>query len=174
MDIMCAKCGEPWDSTLQDLEYEERSRFRNGEGCPACEFGTRCISCSGTGKYQSYSQESPDYCSECMGVRSLIVRKLPDGWAYGYENSRRDIQYLPKSIDPTTVHLNEYPHYTLWEPSHYQIRCYHCIETAVDCARCGGNGGYISDESSILRSMVYELLGDDTDGIAATLEDFNL
>lgn len=39
MDLYCKRCGEPWDYygvMHGDLTDEERERFRQGEGCPAC------------------------------------------------------------------------------------------------------------------------------------------
>jgi len=78
MDIYCGKCGEPWDSygiTYDkgegDLTLGEVERFRQGEGCPACDFGTSCTACHGTGK----SEEGP-YCATCWSYRYVIIRRL--------------------------------------------------------------------------------------------------
>ena len=61
-DVLCAKCGEPWESySLQkgiyesgegDLTKVEAERFLRGEGCPSCAFGTLCTTCDGTGRYE--------------------------------------------------------------------------------------------------------------------------
>ena len=36
MDILCTRCGEPWDAMLDDLQQHEREDFRAGKGCPTC------------------------------------------------------------------------------------------------------------------------------------------
>ena len=41
-DIICAKCGEPWDYyglKHGDVEMHEVRPILNGEGCPCCDFG---------------------------------------------------------------------------------------------------------------------------------------
>jgi hypothetical protein len=43
-DIICRKCGEPWDAYgvfHGDMTPEERRRFLRGEGCPICDFGRK-------------------------------------------------------------------------------------------------------------------------------------
>jgi hypothetical protein len=43
-DLICARCGEPWDSYgvfHGDMTEEEKRRFLHGEGCPSC-FGVEC------------------------------------------------------------------------------------------------------------------------------------
>lgn len=36
MDILCTRCGEPWDASLLDLTKDERNVFLAGAGCPCC------------------------------------------------------------------------------------------------------------------------------------------
>jgi len=38
MDLLCTRCGEPWDAWLNsgDMTPEEVKRFKAGEGCPCC------------------------------------------------------------------------------------------------------------------------------------------
>ena len=38
MDLLCERCGEPWDrlSLTDDMTATERRRFFGGEGCPCC------------------------------------------------------------------------------------------------------------------------------------------
>lgn len=41
-DIICKKCGEPWDYyglKDGDVEPDEARRILAGEGCPCCDFG---------------------------------------------------------------------------------------------------------------------------------------
>ena len=50
MDIHCRICGEPYDSIEFDECAKEKRRFRAGEGCPTCDWGTKCPQCKGTGQ----------------------------------------------------------------------------------------------------------------------------
>jgi len=65
-DIICRKCGEPWDSYgvhhRMDMDEEEAQRFLRGEGCPCCDFGAKCPMCRGTG-YED--------CPRCFGLGEL-------------------------------------------------------------------------------------------------------
>lgn len=38
MDILCTRCGEPWDtaSLTDDMTPEEARKLKAGEGCPCC------------------------------------------------------------------------------------------------------------------------------------------
>ncbi len=36
MDLLCTRCGEPWDACLDDLTSEEKGVFKAGKGCPCC------------------------------------------------------------------------------------------------------------------------------------------
>ena len=38
MDVLCERCGEPWDldHVQHEMTPEERERFWCAEGCPAC------------------------------------------------------------------------------------------------------------------------------------------
>ncbi len=43
-DILCRKCGEPWDvhGIINDVMSKKESRkFLEGEGCPSCSFGQK-------------------------------------------------------------------------------------------------------------------------------------
>lgn len=39
MDILCSRCGEPWETyyVQHDMIPQERDRFWAGKGCPCCE-----------------------------------------------------------------------------------------------------------------------------------------
>ena len=39
MDILCTRCGEPWDvySLTDDMTPEEASDLKAGRGCPCCK-----------------------------------------------------------------------------------------------------------------------------------------
>lgn len=38
MDILCTRCGEPWDITslTDDMTQEEAEKLKAGRGCPCC------------------------------------------------------------------------------------------------------------------------------------------
>ncbi|GAI66632.1 unnamed protein product [marine sediment metagenome] len=38
MDILCTRCGEPWDicSLTDDMSKEEAEKLKAGKGCPCC------------------------------------------------------------------------------------------------------------------------------------------
>jgi len=38
MDILCTRCGEPWDiySLVDDMAPEEARKLKAGKGCPCC------------------------------------------------------------------------------------------------------------------------------------------
>ena len=54
MDILCTRCGEPWDvfSLVDDMTPEEAENLKAGKGCPCC-----------TGKEPC--QEGKTDCQEC-------------------------------------------------------------------------------------------------------------
>ena len=39
MDILCTRCGEPWDvfSLVDDMSPEEANDLKAGRGCPCCK-----------------------------------------------------------------------------------------------------------------------------------------
>jgi len=44
MDLYCQVCGEPYDILSVEsygFSQEEREKFHNGVGCPACDFGKK-------------------------------------------------------------------------------------------------------------------------------------
>jgi len=100
MDILCTRCGEPWDvySLTNDMTSEEANRLKRGEGCPCC-----------------YGKKPCD-------------------------------EEIPCDICP----------------------CYEGL-------RCTNNKfKVINDEGRLAQTVIAEILGDDIDGLAATLEDFGL
>ena len=36
MDLLCTRCGEPWEMTLDDFSPAYRKDFLKGKGCPCC------------------------------------------------------------------------------------------------------------------------------------------
>ena len=74
MDIYCQKCDEPWDVCYvgqemdEDGEKGDAERFKQGEGCPCCEWGKTAP------KKQSLR-------GECMGMLSDLLGDDIDGMA---------------------------------------------------------------------------------------------
>jgi RecJ-like exonuclease len=92
-DISCAKCGEPWDAygvKNGDMTDGESRRFLAGEGCPSCNFGTECPSCSGMGKRSEYYER--DQC--CRNGRILVWSPNRSSYTYSCENWYTG--YVPK------------------------------------------------------------------------------
>ena len=76
-DIICAKCGEPWDAyglDHGDTTEEEARKIRQGKGCPSCAFGTRCTECYGRG----HRRLSDHKCFQCNGTGKFIPEKEGD------------------------------------------------------------------------------------------------
>lgn len=44
-DVICRKCGEPWDwygiYHHEDMDVVDANRFIKGQGCPSCNFGKK-------------------------------------------------------------------------------------------------------------------------------------
>jgi hypothetical protein len=73
-DILCRKCGEPWDSFgityakgEGDLTASEAVRFLKGEGCLACHWGKHCLHWAGTSK----GSEGSSGCTRLLGGDSF-------------------------------------------------------------------------------------------------------
>ena len=45
MDILCTRCGEPWEvcSLVDDMTPQEASKLKRGDGCPCCEGKEPCL-----------------------------------------------------------------------------------------------------------------------------------
>lgn len=140
MDVYCRKCGEPWDSygvRHGDMTPEEAIRLLRGEGCPACNFGTRCPACGGSGR-----ERYCDGCPVCFGERVIFPWRAPQhperryrAWVIGYYP---DIQDCPVPADEIEI-IGRY------ETADGYIEegrayCPRCRERAPVCTACGGDG----------------------------------
>lgn len=138
MDVICAKCGEPWDMfDGGDMNYSERKRFYAGDGCPACEFGTICTHCRGTGREQEDSRLSSCYC---RGDHYIFVRSaawVPNTWSYDYSPNVRHIAPMPaRIISQETQECSEGKYQSI------KILCPFCGDTAPICPACNGTGKF--------------------------------
>lgn len=84
-DIICAKCGEPWDNyglDHGDVEPDEAKKIRQGKGCPSCGFGTKCTGCWGKGTRWkdpwSYWSDEMVTCPDCGGTGKFNQEKEGD------------------------------------------------------------------------------------------------
>jgi hypothetical protein len=147
-DVICRKCGEPWDSYgLQngDVERTARRRILAGEGCPACGFGARCPSCAGSGKQKARFGTAD--CDHCYGLRTLTVwevlngphsRRYP-GIHYG---SKPDVRELPGHLFDDAIELERRRPQKMGgnRVRETRIICPLCPDDAPVCRECGGDG----------------------------------
>ncbi len=59
MDILCTRCGEPWDlsSLTDDMTLKQAEYFKAGKGCPCCGGKEPCtldIDCMNCANYKGY------------------------------------------------------------------------------------------------------------------------
>jgi hypothetical protein len=139
-DILCRKCGEPWDSYgityargEGDLTACEAVQFLKGHGCPACHWGQHCLRCAGSGKEP---EEAPG-CA-CRGRHTLIIRRLygqQDPWQYG---TIPEVQPFPGE----PVLICRYPGGVCRDGRYDEALalCPFCASTALPCPDCGGTG----------------------------------
>lgn len=142
MDVFCAKCGEPWDYYGLvhggDMEPEDAWRFRCGEGCPSCGFGTTCTTCHGGGRHEENSR-----CTLCFG-KGIMLGWSPSrstgqyragAWYVGYEPNVHDmtgsaVVREERGFESRDGHVRQ-----AW------LRCPHADEHPA-CPACGGDGRF--------------------------------
>lgn len=143
MDVYCAKCGEPWNS-YGDMKPMEAVRFRNGEGCPCCGFGTTCTVCDGTGQETSYGSD----CEICRGSRYIVVRRQGTKVKVhsGYDPNVREHDW--KDIEPLIMRKAETVHALDGVYQQYIVRCPRCSKdpTIPACTECCGSGVFTASK----------------------------
>ena len=230
MDINCAKCHEPWDAygvRNGDMTTEESRRFLRGEGCPGCNFGTKCPSCSGSGKERDYSPHHQ--CQHCHGQHYLIVRLLdakvgrvtpcapsllppvpePASMVAVTQSPGAPYQERPWGAwtncapgqpvpDRFAIHYDFVPNVKTLTPEQRakalfmekfepvqcrdgwyipaKLACPFPHPEALPCTECGGDGKFHprGADNTALFQAAQQLLGDDTDGLQAVLEDLSV
>lgn len=99
MDILCKRCGEPWDSygatSGSDMTRWEYQRMKKGEGCPCCAGKEPCqleVDCDFCEHYDRYKcldkkfKPINQHGREAMGVLSEILGDDVDGIAATLED----------------------------------------------------------------------------------------
>lgn len=155
-DIYCAKCAEPWDAygvRHGDMKPYEADRFSKGEGCPCCDFGTRCTHCKGTGVHSDHTR-SP-LCAECRDEHKLLVREpLWGGFRLEY-NYQPNVRRLTESQAVAALVIGGKEQHRCRDGSYLQyfVLCPHCMvakgRPRADlaarfpvCDRCTGTGKF--------------------------------
>lgn len=187
-DIRCAQCGEPWDSSLEDMEPGERTRFKKGEGCPCCRFGTICPSCNGTGFDENYiylPQELKDCLCHGRGYVYAFSPKTNQGpyeageFYVGYEPNVTHVDGpMLKHLDPIVMGVRTFPekvgeveYKTGWIES-WVITCPWDHVPTNKCAICEGSGKLVNDdpERRAVNAMRDAVDATDEDPIAVIIE----
>ena len=151
-DILCAKCGEPWDAygvRNGDMEPEESKKFLSGEGCPVCGFGNHCTECLGSGKRITCPSCKlgmlPKYCHGVVNAWSpnRAVRGFEPGqWYVGYQPN---VAALPEDVVPFgPINIRD------CGDGPYQERKMLCpYAVSEPCSVCSGSGKLtVSDEEA--------------------------
>ena len=107
-DIECAKCAEPWDAfgvRNGDMTKPEAARFNKGEGCPCCDFGAQCSSCSGTGRDQFVSHPNCRVCRDKGFVFAWSPTRSMGRYRQGqlYTGYAPNVLHLPERLHDESV-----------------------------------------------------------------------
>lgn len=92
-DVLCAKCGEPWDSSTNgphDMPLHEKEKFNRGEGCICCGWGKHCPLCDGSGK-----DDGSNCCSTCRDKGYILAWSPNQDTNTGYKVGRHYMGYMP-------------------------------------------------------------------------------
>ena len=108
MDLLCERCGEPWEAYYVqcDMTTTERERFHHGEGCPTCfgkEICTRDHPCfkEGEGDDDMFicEHDGPKGCK--LGLR----KPLSNAFARQAQAAFRDV--LGDDIDGLAAEMED-------------------------------------------------------------------
>jgi hypothetical protein len=147
------------------MSPQEAARFLAGEGCPHCEFGTKCTECAGTG----FEPDSLSHCPHCRGQFYAFVRLVqPDGGLWNrnplyFDLLKRKLVVGQPIPDDFEIHEGYIPNVAVWTPANratghllkidggaecregwyisVKTRCPVCTPT-VQCPECKGTGKF--------------------------------
>lgn len=177
-DILCAKCGEPWDSygvREGDMTKEEAARFRRGEGCPCCGFGSQCPLCDGSGRESSYGYGCKcELCHDKGYVLAWSPSTSARGFAAGefYTGYSPRVTHISKKEAWTAKQIGErfFPEkireFTSLDGRvlEFWVLCPSCkAEGGITCERCGGTGKLDIDPELDLEAAKSEIDNSDED-----------
>jgi len=138
-DRTCRRCGERWDAYgIQhgDMTADEAAKFNKGLGCPACEFGTKCTNCYGTG-FEPVFTDWANMCKKCLGKHYMI-------YAWGQRSNRwhHAGRYVaPPEPALKMKRLDRFPNdYEDWIED-WKVRCPDC--SGDPCHECNGTGKFV-------------------------------
>lgn len=203
MDINCPLCGEPWDAygLRHDEEPGTFEKVTQGKGCPACGFGTKCTHCHGTGREQESGLRCR--CHGDHFIIARIVQDSGQLWRFPcLENHRSrfpvgqpidraryrlhtgylpDVHKLTEEEQAAAVVIEAYKAVQCRDGwyAEAKLRCpFPHPAPATPCRACQGSGKLIISPKAKARadafSALAEVLGDDTDGLQAELEDLSM
>jgi hypothetical protein len=181
-DIICAKCAEPWDAygvRNGDMKILEAERFKKGEGCPCCRFGTACSSCDGSGR-ETGPYPSCDTCRD----KGYVLAWQPRVSIPGFRNDKLYSGYSPNVItlpyntmeSKTTLGVRTFPekagsHQSRdgWVDEWWVICPNGCAEEKEDtcilpCDVCEGSGKLQENEDLEIEAARSEMNASDEDG----------
>lgn len=186
-----------------DMTSSESQRFLKGEGCPCCNFGTMCPHCAGTGKERDEASRCycrgeyfliarvldndmtagsvvPGRCfTERISLRLRTGEPISARYAVHYDY-RPNVKSLSEAERIKAVILRDYGIKECRDGWYGEVKlaCPLCDQSkAVRCHHCNGTGKFTpregcEDKEALFR-VAHELLGDDTDGRFAMLEDLS-
>jgi len=180
-DCYCAKCGEPYDSYgitycvgEGDLDPYQAKRFKKGEGCPSCDWGTICPDCQGSGKqYDSGDSQ----CSLCFGKCYLFTWRADD--PQNYFGLHWNVGYSPNiAVLETPQFVGTWkkrePHRDGWATTR-KAYCPKCQGEV--CEKCGGSGAYADwakhvDQDRLLMNGLESLLDNSDEEPIGLIDEF--
>ncbi len=167
-DLICIRCGEPWDSFgityargEGDLTLGEVAKFLSGQGCPICGFGTICPKCHG-------GLIEKNGCPTCFGSGNVFARRCPNAadtrfhqWFIGYSNTPN---YPLRFLDTVEI-IREDKSEESADGVVYvaKIKCPDCHSEGEPCSECGGDGKFHSEQRPELLEHAVESLLDNSD-----------
>jgi RecJ-like exonuclease len=179
MDVLCAKCGEPWDcmgDTPYDMKSFEKEKFKRGEGCPCCGFGEYCPLCDGSGK-----ESEPPYCCDTCRDKGYILAWQPHQDVAQYRAGHFYTGYSPnvralneeESTRALTIGKRAFPERIETvatrdgSKTEWWLVCPDCDgdNEGLPCLRCEGIGELKVDEDLEVEAARSAMAASDEDGI---------
>lgn len=168
MDLICVRCGEPWDAFgityargEGGISLEEVENFLEGRGCPNCGFGKICPRCHG-GRIEK------NHCPTCFGGGYVFAKRCPSAsdahfhqWFIGYSNSPN---YPLRFFNTVEILHQEKPEESCDGVVYVaKIKCPDCHGEGEPCSECGGDGKFHHEKQPDYFDHAVGALLDNTD-----------